>query len=87
MTFGNKSRQCKSNPERELDVPGLTVIEPVKVGFTAAVDFRHSCLLKKLYRHDDGFAQELQKREKEIAILMKDCTFSGKDAMSVAILL
>lgn len=43
---GNKLRRYKTNPERELDVPDLRVIEPVNNRFAVAVEYQSDCLLK-----------------------------------------
>lgn len=40
VTVGNKSRLCETNPDRELDVSGLTVIESVNIGYATAVHYR-----------------------------------------------
>lgn len=65
-------------PERELEVPGFMVIEPVNDRFTAAVDYRNYLLLKSPSRCDEDAEQELYEGAKKIAVLMKDSTISEK---------
>lgn len=69
--------------EKELDVPGIKVIEPVNDHFEAEIDYQNYRLLKKTFRYDDNVAHELYKMAKKIAVYLKDRTFSGKELISV----
>lgn len=82
-TAGSKLGKYTLKPGRELDVLGIRVAELVNHRFAAAVDNRNYLILKKSSRYDDHVAHEYQKMAKNIAVQMKDHTFSGNDAMSI----
>lgn len=47
VTAGSRTRRYKSKPEKDLDVLGLRVIEPINYRLAAAVDYSNYRLLKK----------------------------------------
>lgn len=67
MTFSYKLRRYKTKSERELDVPGLRVMETVNDRFATAINYLNFCHLNKLSCYVDNIAHEFQKLAKKIA--------------------
>lgn len=62
---GFKLRQYNSTPERELDIPGLKLFEPVSDRFADAVRYRNYRLLNSSLRYDDDVALRQHKMGEE----------------------
>lgn len=78
MTVGSSLRGYKTEPERELDVPDIRVMEPANYRFPAAVDYRNYRLFQNLSRYIGDVMHELHKRARKIVLQVKDHTFSRK---------
>lgn len=77
----NKLRWYTPKPERDMDVAGLRVIEPINDHLAAAFDYRNYHLLKNPSCYNDDVEHELHKLTKRMAVKIKDRTFYGKDRM------
>lgn len=73
-----KSETNKPKTTKELDVPGLKVIEPINDRFASAVDCRNYRIIKSSSRNDNDQAHKLHKIVEKIAMEMKDRFFSKK---------
>lgn len=70
VTARSKPKRCTPKLERDLDVPGLKVIETVNDLFITPVDYQSYCLLNKFSCYEHDVASKLHKTGKEIAIQM-----------------
>lgn len=64
-------------------VPGPAVVRSVNKQLEDAVDYRNYRLSKKSSRYENEVANELNKMTKNIAVQMKNRSFSGKDSVSI----
>lgn len=63
---GKKPRRYESNPEREVDEPALSVVEPLNDRFAAAADYYDYRLLKKSSNYDGDVTHKLHKMARKI---------------------
>lgn len=82
-TIRSTAGQYKYKPEKDLDVPGVEVLEPVDNCFAAAVNCQDYRLLKKSSRNDHIVVHKLHKMSKKLALQMKDRTLSRKNPKPV----
>lgn len=71
----------QKEPERDLDVPGVRVIQPVYDLVAVTVISQNYGIFNKSSCNGDSVAQELHKMAKKIVVQMKYCSFSEKDRM------
>lgn len=74
----------KDNPS---DVPGVTIIKPVKKVLDNTIDYRNQRHIKKSARYDYNVSNELNKMRIKTAVQMKKQTFSGNDPLLIIIFL
>lgn len=68
MAVGTRTRWYKSKPKRDVDEPGVMVIEPVNDHFFGAFEYRNNPLLKNSSRYDNDVAHELHSMAKNIVV-------------------
>lgn len=83
MTAGARSKRDRSTSERDLDIPGLRVVEPVINLSAAHMDYRNFRLHKKSSHYDGDVINKLHRMIMKRAVQIKDGISSRKEPMSV----
>lgn len=83
LTADSTSKRYTLKTERELNVPGLMLIELNNDRFATAVKYRSLHVLNVSYGYEEDVAHEFHRMAKRIAVQMTDRTFSEQELRSV----